>query len=73
VDGLTIDLTEKGIFLVVNPDCEATFGDVSSALKEQGIEGFNSKAVKIALEGKQGLPIRIAEPHNEDKGGRLQD
>jgi len=66
VDGFTINITEDGVFLVVNPDCEASIGELISALKERGITDYNGKAVKAALENKQGNPVRVADPQKEE-------
>ncbi|MDR1966668.1 MAG: FapA family protein [Synergistaceae bacterium] len=58
--GFEINLSEEGVFLVVNPDCSASAGNVTSALKEKGVSDYDGNAVKTALENKLGTPVRVA-------------
>jgi uncharacterized protein (DUF342 family) len=66
MDGFEIKLAEDGAFLVVNPDCAASLGNIVSALKEKGISDYDGGAIKSALENKQGTPIRVAASHNKE-------
>jgi uncharacterized protein (DUF342 family) len=65
--GFELNMTGDGVFLVVAPDCTASAGKVVSALKERGVTDYDGGAVKLALENKQGAPVRVAAPHKEEK------
>ena len=68
MDGFTLDMAEDGVFLTVAPDCQASAGNVISALKERGVVDYYGDAIKTALENRQGTPERVAEPCKaEDK------
>ena len=69
--GFELNMTGEGVFLVVAPDCTASTGNVVSALKERGVTDYDGGAVKSALENKQGTPVRVAAPHEEE--GREAD
>ena len=66
MDGFSINLAEDGVFLVVEPGCEVSIGEVATALRERRITDYNSQAVKMALEKKEGSPVLIADPQKEE-------
>lgn len=61
----SINFEKDGIFLVVNPDSSETLAEIVSVLAEKGVKQYNGSAVKGAVDGKTGRPIRIAEPQEE--------
>jgi uncharacterized protein (DUF342 family) len=64
--GFEISLKENGVFLTVNPGSAASMGNILSELKNMGITDYNGGAVKYAAENKQGTPVQIAGPHEEE-------